>query len=83
MRHNAIKMLSVGLFLLLCLPVTAQKIKLTILEKGTEQPMIAANVAVADNEKMENPVYAITGIDGVAQINRPKTGRCHYRITST
>lgn len=83
MRHNTIKMLSVGLFLLLCLPVTAQKIKLTILEKGTEQPMIAANVAVADNEKMENPVYAITGIDGVAQINRPKTGRCHYRITST
>lgn len=76
-------MLSVGLFLLLCLPVTAQKIKLTILEKGTEQPMIAANIAVADNEKMENPVYAITSIDGVAQINRPKTGRCHYRITST
>lgn len=83
MRHNAIKMQAVGLFLLLYLPVTAQKIKLTILEKGTEQPMIAANVAVADNEKMENPVYTITSIDGVAQIDRPKTGRCHYRITST
>lgn len=83
MEHNAIKMLAVGLFLLLCLPVTAQKIKLTILEKGTEQSMIAANVAVADNEKMENPTYAITGIDGVAQINRPQTGKCYYRITST
>lgn len=81
MGHNAIKMLAVGLFLLLCLPVTAQKIKLTILEKGTEQPMIAANVAVANNEKMENPTYAITDIDGVTQISRPKTGKCHYRIT--
>lgn len=76
-------MLSVGLSLLLCLPVTAQKIKLTILEKGTEQAIIAANVAVADNEKMENPVYAITDVDGVAQISRPKTGICHYFITST
>lgn len=83
MEHNTVKIFAIVLSLFLSLPIMSQKIKLTILEKGTEQPMIAANIAIADNEKMENPAYAITDIDGVAQISRPKLGKCFYRISST
>lgn len=72
-----------SLLMLVCIHVTAQHtVKLVILEKGTNQPVISANIAYAGNEKMENPVYTVTGRDGVALLTMPRADVCYFRVTS-
>lgn len=71
------------LFALLALSVnaTAQRsFKLKVLEKGTEQPLITANITYADNEALQNPQFAITGVDGQAVLKLPGKGVWHYKI---
>lgn len=72
------------LFLMLpiCVHTAAQqKVKLEVLEKGTEQPIIAANVIYADNEALRNPQYAITNTSGQAELKLPSKGICYYKVT--
>mgnify|MGYP000358619134 CR=1 FL=1 len=58
-----------------------KKVKLEVLEKGTEQPIIAANVIYADNEALRNPQYAITNTSGQAELKLPSKGICYYKVT--
>ena len=70
------------LMLLICVHTAAQqKVKLEALEKGTEQPIIAANVIYADNEALRNPQYAITNTSGQAELKLPSKGICYYKVT--
>lgn len=70
------------LMLLICVHTAAQqKVKLEVLEKGTEQPIIAANVIYADNEALRNPQYAITNTSGQAELKLPSMGICYYKVT--
>lgn len=70
------------LMLLICVHTAAQqKVKLEVLEKGTEQPIIAANVIYADNEALRNPQYAITNTFGQAELKLPSKGICYYKVT--
>lgn len=70
------------LMLLICVHTAAQqKVKLEVLEKGTEQPIIAANVIYADNEALRNPQYAITNTSGQAELKLPSRGICYYKVT--
>ena len=70
------------LILLICVHTAAQqKVKLEVLEKGTEQPIIAANVIYADNEALRNPQYAITNTSGQAELKLPSKGICYYKVT--
>ena len=70
------------LMLLICVHTAAQqKVKLEVLEKGTEQPIIAANVIYADNEALRNPQYAITITSGQAELKLPSKGICYYKVT--
>lgn len=70
------------LMLLICVHTAAQqKVKLEVLEKGTEQPIIAANVIYADNEALRNPQYAITNTSGQAELTLPSKGICYYKVT--
>ena len=70
------------LMLLICVHTAAQqKVKLEVLEKGTEQPIIAANVIYADNEALRNPQYAITNTSGQAELKFPSKGICYYKVT--
>ena len=70
------------LLLLICVHTAAQqKVKLEVLEKGTEQPIIAANVIYADNEALRNPQYAITNTSGQAELKLPSKGICYYKVT--
>ena len=70
------------IMLLICVHTAAQqKVKLEVLEKGTEQPIIAANVIYADNEALRNPQYAITNTSGQAELKLPSKGICYYKVT--
>lgn len=70
------KVMFMGLLLLLALPMAAQrKVKFTIAEKATEQPIIGAVITYADNEKLKSPQRVVTNMDGEATI------RC-LRVTS-
>lgn len=70
------------LMLLICVHTAAQqKVKLEVLEKGTEQPIIAANVIYAGNEALRNPQYAITNTSGQAELKLPSKGICYYKVT--
>ena len=70
------------LMLLICVHTASQqKVKLEVLEKGTEQPIIAANVIYADNEALRNPQYAITNTSGQAELKLPSKGICYYKVT--
>ena len=73
----------ISLLLFTCLHAAADtKLRITVLEQGTEQPMIAANVEFADNEQLANPSLAITDVDGVATLKVPHKGTYYYHITS-
>lgn len=70
------------LMLLICIHAAAQqKVKLEVLEKGTEQPIIAANVIYADNEALRNPQYVITNINGQAELKLSSKGIWYYKVT--
>lgn len=58
------------------------KVQLTILEAKTEQPIIAANIAFAENDNPEKTLYAITDLNGNALLKLPRPGTYHYHITS-
>ena len=67
---------------LICLPAAAQrKVKFTIEEKGTGQPIIAASVICADNEEMNNPMRAVTDIDGKVTLTLPHAGTWRYTVS--
>ncbi len=72
----------VPLLLLFCVSAVAQRnVNLKVLEKGTEQPVIAANIVYADNEALENPHYAITDVDGRSTLKLTKRGTWYFKIT--
>ena len=71
------------LLLFICSASMAQtKVQLTILEAKTEQPIIAANIAFAENDNPEKTLYAITDLNGNALLKLPRPGTYHYHITS-
>ena len=75
--------LIVGMLFLIALPLAAQrKVKVTILEKGTEQPIIAAVITCADNEKMEKPLRFVTDVNGEAVVELPQKGKVYYMVAS-
>lgn len=75
--------LIVGVLFLIALPLAAQrKVKVTILEKGTEQPIIAAVITCADNEKMEKPLRFVTDVNGEAVVELPNEGKVYYMVES-
>lgn len=70
------------LMLLICVYTAAQqKNRLKVLEKGTEQPIIAANVIYADNEALRNPQYAVTNTSGQAELKLSPKRIWYYRVT--
>lgn len=71
-----------GLFLLVSLQLLAdRKIKLTILEKGTEQPLISAFVRYADNAKLENSHNAVSDKNGIVFVRIPDDGsKCFITV---
>lgn len=77
------KVMFMGLLLLLALPMAAQrKVKFTIAEKTTEQPIIGAVITYADNEKLKSPQRVVTNMDGEATISVPQSGKCYYQVVS-
>lgn len=71
------------LLLFICTASMGQtKVQLTILEAKTEQPIIAANIAFAENDNPEKTLYAITDPNGNAILKLPRPGTYHYHITS-
>lgn len=73
----------ISLLLLVFASAKAQrKVKFTILEKGIEQPVIAAHIEYANNEKLTNPSLAVTDADGNATLNLSRPGTYYYHITS-
>ncbi len=70
------------LLLFTALPSIAQKkVTLTVLEKGTEQPLVAVGVAYANNEQMRNPHFVTTDTEGKATLQLPSSGNCFYKLT--
>ncbi|MBU3853737.1 MAG: TonB-dependent receptor, partial [Candidatus Paraprevotella stercoravium] len=68
--------------LLVCMNAyTQRKVKLKVLENGTEQPIIAANISYADNEAMQNAQYTITDTDGKAVLKLSSGGTWYYKVT--
>ena len=61
--------------------VAQQKIRLTVLEKGTKQPLIGAEIVYADNQALNKPQYGITNAEGKSSLHMPAKGICHYRIS--
>ena len=77
------KILLLAFLFLLNMPLAAQrKVKVTILEKGTEQPIIAAVITCADDEKMEKPLRFVTDVNGEAVVELPQKGKVYYMVTS-
>ncbi|WP_290539837.1 TonB-dependent receptor [Alistipes sp.] len=77
-----IKLLILLLALCVCMDAAAQQIfRLTVLEKGTELPIIAANVTYADNPELRNAMHAITNLDGQAVLELAAKGSCYYKVT--
>ena len=65
------------LALCVCTDAAAQRsVRLTVLEKGTEQPVIAANVAYADNPELRNAMHTISWYYKVTYVSFvPETGK--------
>ena len=68
--------------LLACMNAQAQrKVKLKVLERGTEQPVIAATVVYADNEALQNLQGSVTNVDGLAELKIPSKKTYYYKIS--
>lgn len=66
---------------LFCLQIAAQrKVQMTVLEKDTEQPIVAATITYADNERLEKPQTVLTDIDGTATLSQTKKSTIYYKI---
>ena len=75
-------MIAVFLLFFNCAVVFGQSsVRLTVVEQGTEQPIISANIAFSTNEKLEKPEYKITDINGQASIPIKKKD-IYYKISS-
>lgn len=61
------------LLAIVCTGVRAQTnlIKIILLEKGTEQPLIGATISYASNEKLEKALHTITDTNGKATLQPP------------
>ena len=70
------------LALCVCTDAAAQRsVRLTVLEKGTEQPVIAANVAYADNPELRNAMHTITDMNGQTVLKLAGKGSWYYKVT--
>ena len=58
-----------------------RKVKLKVLEKGTEQPVIAATVVYADIEALQNLQGSVTNVDGLAELKIPSKKTYYYKIS--
>lgn len=70
----------IAVLLSLFIPLAAQRtVKLTVLENGSEEPMVAVHITYANNEALSSPQYAVTDIDGTATLTVPsKKDKCFY-----
>lgn len=72
----------ISLLLLSCICAIAQnKTRIAVLEKGTDIPLIGAEVTYSDNAEMKNPLYRVAEVDGKVQLKLPSKGTCYYKIT--
>lgn len=66
-----------------CMTAGAQRsVAFTVTEKGTQQPIVAAVVQIADNEQMNNPVvHATTDVNGRLTATLPKgSSKWYYKV---
>ena len=76
------RLLTLVPLLLLFISVSAQRtFRLKVLEKGTEQPVISANVIYADNKDYKQPHNAITNTEGIAELKINDRKTWYYKIT--
>ena len=76
------RLLTLVPLLLLFISVSAQRtFRLKVLEKGTEQPIISANVIYADNKEYKQPHNAITNTEGIAELKINDRKTWYYKIT--
>ena len=76
------------LFLLLCLllAISAQaqrRVRITILEKDTQQPLVGATVQYATSKEMLDVKNAITDIDGKVILSIEKGKEIYYNVHAT
>ena len=82
MKHTY-RLISLLLLLVCCLCANAQrKVKFTVLEDGTEQPIISATIATSVSPDLKNPSGSATDINGVASVNIPRGVKVYYQVTS-
>lgn len=69
------------IFMTFCMQISAQRqIILTVLEEGTEQPVVGANVVYADHPEMNGSKISTTDASGCAVLSR--AGKpCFYKIS--
>ena len=80
-RNNIKSILIMAMVLMFSSTVsaTAQRIvRLTVLENGTEQPVVSAVVTYADNEAMQNPRHAVTDTEGTAKLELTSGNTAYY-----
>jgi outer membrane receptor for ferrienterochelin and colicin len=58
-----------------------KRIGLTVLEKGTDERIVGANVTYANNRDMKNPARTVTDANGKAELLLSGKDVCYYRIT--
>ncbi len=56
-------------------------VRITVLETGTEQPLVGAYVEYADNAELKDPKYIVTNGDGVANLPLLSAKTHYYKIS--
>lgn len=80
-RHIVLVLL--GLLLSVGIRAQQHRIRITVQEKGTQQPLAGATVSFAPNKEMAGALNAITDIDGQAVIEAEQGKSVYYRVEST
>lgn len=55
-----------------------RKVKMTVWEEGTQQPLVGAQVSLAANKELTDALIAVTDIEGKAVINLDKEKTVYY-----
>ena len=81
LMKRLIAFLSLALLLAVGASAKTRPFVLKVLEAGTEQPVIAANVAYANNAEMKDAQHTITDIDGLARLDLEGKGVWYFKVT--
>lgn len=61
-----------------------RNIALKLLEKGTKQPLVGATVKYSDAKNLSSPEYAVTDLDGVAELTmKQDADTCYFSVAYT